>query len=132
MREFIAIIIVFYLFLLWFAFVVFSIPPILIQKGKIMLVQVEETQYGLRDDMIMTAKEVGILLGLKTNTVCKAIRSGKLKGTRVGQGGYGKKRLYNDETTWSYVVEWRSNMEKVCKPSDIAIIVINKTNIKAA
>ena len=55
-----------------------------------MLVQVEETQYGLRDDMIMTAKEVGILLGLKTNTVCKAIRSGKLKGTGVGQGGYGK------------------------------------------
>jgi len=96
------------------------------------LVQVEETQYGLRDDMIMTAKEVGILLGLKTNTVCKAIRSGELKGTRVGQGGYGKKRLYNDETTWSYVVEWRSNMKKVCKPSDIAIIVINKTNSKAA
>ncbi len=29
MIEFIAIIIVFYLFLLWFAFVVFSIPPIL-------------------------------------------------------------------------------------------------------
>jgi hypothetical protein len=96
------------------------------------LVQVEETQYGFRDDMSMTAKEVSILLGLKTNTVCKAIRSGELKGTCVGQGGYGKKRLYNDETTWSYVVEWRSNMKKVRKPSEKAIIVINKTNRKAA
>ena len=97
-----------------------------------MLVQVEETQYGLRDDMIMTAKEVGILLGLNRHTVCKAMRSGKLKGTLVGQGGNGKKRIYNNETTWSYVIEWRSNMEKVRKPSEKAIIVINKTNRKAA
>jgi hypothetical protein len=96
------------------------------------LMQVEETQYGLRNDMIITAKQVSILLGLNRHTVCKAMRSGKLKGTLVGQGGNGRNRIYNNETTWGYVIEWRSNMEKVRKPSARAIIFIAKMNRKAA
>tara|TARA_R100001244_G_scaffold121912_1_gene91571 strand:- start:191 stop:487 length:297 start_codon:yes stop_codon:yes gene_type:complete len=96
------------------------------------LMQVEETQYGLRNDMIMTVKQVSILLGLNRYTVNKAMRSGKLKGTHVGQGGYSQNRLYNNETTWGYVIEWRSKMERVRKPSARAIISIAKMNRKAA
>mgnify|MGYP003139102868 FL=1 len=76
------------------------------------LAQVDAKQYGYRDDMPMTSKQVSIILGLRRKSVTNAIGSGKLEGTRVGQGGYPKKRNYNNETTWGYVKEWRKEMGK--------------------
>ena len=76
------------------------------------LAQVDAKQYGYRDDMPMTSKQVSIILGLSINTVTNAMGLGKLEGTRVGQGGYPKKRNYNNETTWGYVKEWRKEMGK--------------------
>ena len=75
------------------------------------LAQVNAKQYGYRDDMPMTSKQVSIILGLSRKTVSNAMSSGKLKGICVGQGGYPEKRNYNNETTWSYVKEWRAKVK---------------------
>jgi hypothetical protein len=59
------------------------------------LAQVDAKQYGYRDDMPMTSKQVSIILGLSRKTVTNAMSSGKLKGICVGQEWRAKVKPYN-------------------------------------
>lgn len=86
------------------------------------LVKTSIDQYRLTDDMLLPVKVFAKELGLSPNTLCKAMRSGDLKGIRVGQGGRGTHRQYNNETTRRWVKEWRKNIKHYRKGKTIKVI----------
>ena len=86
------------------------------------LVKTSIDQYRLTDDMLLPVKVFAKELGLSPNTLCKAMRSGDLKGIRVGQGGRGTHRQYNNETTRRWVKEWRKNIKHYRKGKTITVI----------
>ena len=86
------------------------------------LVKTSIDQYRLTDDMLLPVKVFANELGLSPNTLCKAMRSGDLKGIRVGQGGRGTHRQYNNETTRRWVKEWRKNIKHYRKGKTIKVI----------
>jgi len=86
------------------------------------LVKTSIDQYRLTDDILLPVKVFAKELGLSPNTLCKAMRSGDLKGIRVGQGGRGTHRQYNNETTRRWVKEWRKNIKHYRKGKTIKVI----------
>ena len=86
------------------------------------LVKTSIDQYRLTDDMLLPVKVFAKELGLSPNTLCKAIRSGDLKGIRVGQGGKGTLRQFNNETTRRWVEEWRENTRSYNRKKTITVI----------
>jgi len=73
------------------------------------LVKTSIDQYHLTDDILLPIKVHAVELGLHPATLCMAMLSGKLQGIRVGQGGKGTHRQYNNETSRRWVKEWREN-----------------------
>jgi excisionase family DNA binding protein len=85
------------------------------KMSELSLVQTDSKEYFLKEDMVLTAEEAAKMLGLQRQTINKAIRSGRLKGTLVGQGGWGCKRKYNNETTYRDLEEWRAGVRQYNK-----------------
>ena len=99
-----------------------------------MLVQTDSKQYILKDDMPITFTDVAYKLGVSVQVVHIAAKEGKLEDvTFVGQGGWGGKRQYNNETTRRAVKKWRAGVRKYTrKPVTTATISIKSKKRKAA
>tara|TARA_R100001143_G_scaffold24016_1_gene24683 strand:- start:187 stop:555 length:369 start_codon:yes stop_codon:yes gene_type:complete len=78
-------------------------------------------QYVLKEDMPITFAEGAKMLNLNIVTLHIAAKKGKLKCTQVGQGGWGCKRKYNNETTYGDLKEWRSKVRPRRKSTTINI-----------
>ena len=92
------------------------------------LVQTDSKQYILKDDMPITFTDVAYKLGVSVQVVHIAAKEGKLEDvTFVGQGGWGCKRQYNNETTIRAVKKWRAGVRKYTrKPVAKAVITLSK------
>ena len=92
------------------------------------LVQTDSKQYNLKDDMAITFTQAAAEEGLHPSTLHKAYRKGKLEDvTSAGQGGWGCKRQYNNETTRRAVKKWRAGVRKyIRKPVAEAVITIRQ------
>ena len=93
-----------------------------------MLVQTDSKQYILKDDMPITFTQAATMSGVSVTVVHMAAREGKLEDvTFVGQGGWGGKRQYNNETTPRAVKKWRKGVRKYTrKPVAKAVITLSK------
>ena len=86
------------------------------------LVQTDSKQYILKDDMPITFTDVAYKLGVSVQVVHIAAKEGKLENvTFVGQGGWGGKRQYNNETTPRAVKKWRAGVRKYTRNKPVAI-----------
>jgi len=72
-------------------------------------------QYFLKKDMPITFSEAAKMLRLNIVTLHIAAKKGKLKYIRAGQGGWGCKRRYNNETTYRDLEEWRAGVRQYNK-----------------
>jgi hypothetical protein len=92
------------------------------------LVQTDNKQYNLKDDMPITFTQAATMAGVCLTVVHIAAKEGKLENvTFVGQGGWGGKRQYNNETTPRAVKKWRAGVRKyIRKPVAEAVITIRQ------
>jgi hypothetical protein len=92
------------------------------------LVQTDNKQYNLKDDMPITFTQAATMAGVCLTVVHIAAKEGKLEDvTSVGQGGWGGKRQYNNETTIRAVKKWRAGVRKyIRKPVAEAVITIRQ------
>ena len=79
-------------------------------------------QYFLKEDMPITFAEGAKMLRLNIVTLHIAAKKGKLKCIQRGQGGWGCKRKYNNETTYGDLKEWRAKV----RPQKSTTIKIKK------
>ena len=83
-------------------------------------------QYVLKEDMPITFAEGAKMLNLNIVTLHIAAKTGKLKCTQVGQGGWGCKRKYNNETTYGDLKEWRAGVKQYKKSVEQMTIKLNE------
>jgi len=92
------------------------------------LVQTDSKQYNLKDDMPITFTQAATIAGVCLKVVHVAAKEGRLEGaTFVGQGGWGCKRQYNNETTIRAVKKWRAGVRKYTRrPVTKAVITLRQ------